>query len=293
MVNIELYKVFCSVAKQGSLTKASEELFISQPAVSQSIKQLEKQLGGKLFERTRNGMELTENGKSLYDAVKDALNALVLAEERFLQAENHTGSLKICASDTVFNYYLMPFVKAYHEKFPDVKLQLISGTSSETIERLKDKSADIGFINMPFSDPKIQLMGVAMTLHDGFFAGDKYFSVSENKIPLARIQDYPLLMLETPTVTAGAVIEFAKSQGVQLVPEIELGSLELATTSAVANMGVACIPKEFVSNELENGTLKELKTEPSLPARAIGIATLKNGDLSAEAKTFLQLIGNK
>ncbi len=293
MVNLELYKVFCAVAKQGSLTKASEELFISQPAVSQSIKQLERQLGGKLFERTRNGMELTENGKALYDAVKDALRALSSAEEKFTLAQSSTGSLKICASDTVFNYYLIPFIKAYHDKYPSVKLQLISCTSSETIEHLKNKTADIGFVNMPFSSDKIELLGIAMTLHDGFFAGDKYFSVCEDKMPLSRLQDYPLLMLETPTVTASAVIDFAKSQGVHLVPEVELGSLELAVASAVANMGVACVPKEFAQNELLAGKLKEIKTEPSLPARAIGVVALKGADISPDASNFLQIVGNK
>ena len=293
MVNLELYKVFCAVAKLGSLTKASEELFISQPAVSQSVKQLETQLGGKLFERTRNGMELTENGKSLYDAVKDALNALSSAEKKFALAETSSGSLKICASDTVFNYYLIPYIKAYHEKYPSVKLQLISCTSGETIERLKDKTADIGFVNMPFTSDKVELLSVAMTLHDGFFAGDKYFSICEDKIPLSHLQDYPLLMLETPTVTASAVIDFAKTQGVHLVPEIELGSLELATASAVANMGVACLPREFAQNELLQGKLKEIKTEPPLPARAIGIVMHKGDKLSAEASNFLQIINNK
>ncbi len=292
MVNLELYKVFCAVAKKGSLTKASEELFISQPAVSSAIKQLEKQLGGKLFTRTRNGMELTENGKAIYLSVKDALNTLRSVEEKFAKMVNKTGSLKICASDTVFNYFLLPFIKEYHKNYPSVKLQLISCTSTETLERLENGTADIGFINLPVQNDKVLLTGVAMTLHDGFFAGDKYFNLANEKIPLSNLQDYPLLMLEIPTVTARAVVDFALTQGVQLVPEIELGSLELATASAVNNMGIACIPKEFVKKEIEDGKLKEIVTEPPLPARAIGIALPKNG-ASDETSEFLKIIHAK
>lgn len=293
MVNLELYKVFCAVAGKGSLTKASEELFISQPAVSQAIKQLEKQLGGKLFNRTGKGMQLTENGKALYAQVKSALDTIKVAEDNFTADGAPLETLKICASDTVFNYCLMPAIKIYHERFPQVKLQLISCTSSETIERLKDGTADVGFINLPVYDDKISIIGVATTLHDGFFAGQKYKALSENKIALANLQEYPLLMLETPTVTASAVIDFALSCGVHLYPEIEFGSLELATASAVNDMGVACIPVEFVKNELSSGKLVEIKTEPQLPARAIGIAVKKDGNHSEEVEEFLKLINEK
>ena len=112
MINLELYRVFYIVAKNGSLTKAKEELFISQPAVSQAIKQLETQLGGKLFIRTSKGMELTGEGKVMYEYVKQACNLISIAEHKFSQMTGlEFGDVVIGASDTVSKFYLLKFVK--------------------------------------------------------------------------------------------------------------------------------------------------------------------------------------
>lgn len=97
MVNLELYRVFYAVARCGSLTKAAEELYISQPAVSQAVKQLENQLGGKLFIRTHRGMELSEpGGRQMFEAVEQALRILDGAEARY--AELKTPRRAFCAS---------------------------------------------------------------------------------------------------------------------------------------------------------------------------------------------------
>ncbi|MBO5286051.1 MAG: LysR family transcriptional regulator [Clostridia bacterium] len=291
MVNLDLYRVFYTVAKCGSLTKAAEELYISQPAVSQAIKQLETGLGGKLFNRTHKGMELSEGGKKIFSTVEEALNLLSTAEAVYTEYSNTaTGSLKICVSDTVCNAFLMPILKEYHTNYPNVKLQLINCTSSETVELLKNNKADVGFINLPAPDKDIKVLNVVMPLHDGFFCGEKFFGLTNEVLPLGKLQDYPLLMLESPTVTAKAVLNFASSQGVQLVPEIELGSLELMTELAVKNMGIACVPQEFVKKQVELGLLKEVVTEPSLPVRAIGMALPKSAEMTFAVKEFIKAV---
>ena len=136
MVNLELYRVFYTVAKCGSLTKAAEELYISQPAVSQAIKQLETQLGGKLFNRTHKGMELSETGgKQIFSTVEQALKLFDEAESKYAELKDTaTGIVRICASDTVATHFLLPYIKEYHAKYPNVNLILQNGTSSETIE---------------------------------------------------------------------------------------------------------------------------------------------------------------
>lgn len=294
MVNLDLYRVFYTVAKCGSLTKAAEELYISQPAVSQAIKQLENGLGGKLFNRTHKGMELSDGGKKIFSTVEEALNLLNSAETVYTEyANTATGSIKICASDTVCNSFLMPFLQDYHKKYPFVKLQLINCTSSETVELLKNNKADIGFINLPAPDKDIKVLNVVMQLHDGFFCGQKFFDLTNQVLPLGKLTDYPLLMLEAPTVTTKAVINFASSQGVQLVPEIELGSLELMSELAVKDMGIACVPKEFVQKQVEQGILKEIITEPTLPVRAIGIALPKSTEMNFVVKEFVKIVNGQ
>jgi DNA-binding transcriptional LysR family regulator len=293
MVNLELYKVFYTVAKCGSLTKAAEELYISQPAVSQAIKQLESQLGGQLFIRTHKGMELSETGgKQIFKTIEHALSLFEEAEHKFAELKDTaTGVLRICASDTVCTHFLLPYIKKYHEKYPDVNLVLINGTSRETVEMLKTDKADLGFVNLPIDDSDVNLCNVIMQVHDIFVANEKFSELTKEKVDLKRLQDYPLLMLELSTATRRAIVAFAHSQGIHLHPEVELASLELMTELAKNGMGIACIPREFCTHELETGILKEIKTEPTLPTRAIGLALPKSDKMTFAVKEFIKILG--
>lgn len=296
MVNLELYRVFYTVAKCGSLTKAAEELYISQPAVSQAIKQLEIQLGGKLFNRTHKGMELSETGgKQIFDKVERALKLFDEAESTYAELKDTaTGIVRICASDTVSTHFLLPFIKEYHEKYPNVNLILQNGTSSETIDLLKGNKGDIGFVNLPIDDSDINLSNTVMQLHDTFVCSQKFKELTDGIIDLKRLQDYPLLMLELSTATRQAIVGFAHSQGIHLHPEIELASLELMVELAKNGIGIACIPREFVAHELdEEKSLIEIKTNPVLPTRAIGLALPKDKTLTFAVKEFIKLIKSK
>ena len=293
MVNLELYRVFYTVAKCGSLTKAAEELYISQPAVSQAIKQLESQLGGKLFNRTHKGMELSDTGgKQIFSTVEQALKLFDEAESKYAELKDTaTGIVRICASDTVATHFLIPYIKEYHKTYPDVNLILQNGTSSETIELLKSNKGDIGFVNLPIDDSDINLSNTVMQLHDTFVASEQFSELFDGVIDLKRLQDYPLLMLELSTATRQAIVSFAHSQGVHLHPEIELASLELMCMLAKNGIGIACIPREFVLHELnEEKSLIEIKTNPILPTRAIGLALPKDKNLTFAVKEFIKLL---
>ena len=295
MVNLDLYRVFYAVAKCGSLTKAAEELYISQPAVSQAIKQLETQLGGTLFNRTHKGVELSETGgKQILPIADKALKLFDEAEAKYAELKDTaTGVVRICASDTVSTHFLIPYIKEYHDKFPEVNIALLHGTSSETIETLKNQKGDIGFVNLPIDDSEINLMNAVMQLHDVFVANDAFSELFDGVVDLKSLQDYPLLMLEASTATQQAITAFTGSQGVHLHPEIEPASLELMTELAKNGIGIACIPREFVSRELSEGSLKEIKTDPVLPARALALALPKNENPTFAVREFIKLIVNK
>ena len=296
MVNLELYRVFYTVAKCGSLTKAAEELYISQPAVSQAIKQLETQLGGKLFNRTHKGMELSETGgKQIFSTVEQALKLFDDAESKYAELKDTaTGIVKICAADTVSKHFLLPVIKKYHEKYPNVNLILQNCTSNETIEMLKNNKGDIGFVNLPIDDSEINLSNAIMQLHDTFVCNSNFSELTEGVIDLKRLQDYPLLMLELSTATRQAIVSFAHSQGVHLHPEIELASLELMCELAKNGIGIACIPREYVRHELyEEKSLIEIKTNPQLPTRAVGLALPKNENMTFAVKEFIRMVNEQ
>ena len=295
MVNLELYRVFYTVAKCGSLTKAAEELYISQPAVSQAIKQLENQLGGPLFNRTHKGMELTDTGgKQIFAHVEQALKLFEQAERKYSELKDTaTGIVRICASDTLLAKFLLPYIKKYHEKYPDVNLILLHCNSAQTIELLKSKKGDIGFVNLPIDDSEINLLNNVMQLHDTFVANEKFGELFDKQIDLKRLQDYPLLMLDLSTATRQAIVSYAHSQGIHLHPEIEFGSLELMAELAKIGMGIACVPREFVKRELAEGSLKEISTTPTLPTRAIGMAIPKSDNMTFAVREFINMIMDK
>ncbi len=292
MVNLELFRVFYAVAKCGSITKAADELFISQPAVSQAIKQLETQLGGKLFNRVSRGMELTENGgKQVFEYVSKAIELLEKAEGKFSELnETAVGSLRISAPDTIITHILMNYIIKFHEEFPNVNVSFLNSTSRETIESVKSGKADIGFINLPIKDVDVVFTGQMCELHDVFVASDNFKELKNKKLTLKGLSNYPLLMLEQNTSTRQEFISFTNTLGVDLTPEFELSSLELCVEMAKSGLGIACVSREFVKKELENGTLFELDVEPALPVRGIGVILNKDKELTYALNKFLKLL---
>ena len=290
MVNLDLYQVFYKVAKSGSLTKAAEELYISQPAVSRSIKQLETQLGVTLFTRTHRGMDLSaQGGKVIFNEVEQALRLLEEAEKRIEEMKTSaTGTIRIGASDTIFEYFLADKIVAFHEKFPAVKIELMANLTPDTIEKLKADKCDIAFVNLPIEpDSELQLFGNCKRLNDIFIVGSKYAELTDNPLSLSALKKYPLIFMEENTIARKSLTGFLSSIGVELQPSIEVGSWELMKKLVAQGMGVGVIPKEYVKKELEEGQLFQLQTDIPLPMRSIGMLLRKNSSISYALHSFI------
>ena len=291
MVNLELYRVFYTVAKCGSLTRAAEELYISQPAVSQSIKQLETQLGVCLFNRTRRGMELSaQGGKVIFAEVERALALLKEAENRLAEVQaSATGTIRIGASDTIFEYFLADKIVDFHEKFPAVKIELMADFTPDTIEKLKANRCDVAFVNLPIEvDPELELEGNCMRLNDIFIASDKFQELSAGVISLSKLKKYPLIMMDKNTVARHALDAFMGRMGVELTAAIEVGSWDLMKRLVEKGMGIGVIPREYATAKLEEGTLFEVRTDPVLPVRSVGMLLPKNQPVSYALHSFIE-----
>lgn len=292
MVNLELYRVFYTVAKCGSLTKAAEELYISQPAVSQAIKQLETQLGTPLFNRMHKGMELTaQGGELIFADVERALQLLGGVEDKLSALRNSaTGTLRIGASETIFQYCLADKLVEYHKLYPQVKFELLSDVSPRTIEQLKTDRCDIGFLNLPIEeDEGITLTESIMLLNDVFIAGEAFSFLKGKKLSVWELSQYPLLLMEERTVSRSAVNHYAESLGVKLSPAIEVDSWGFMKQLVVDGMGIGCIPREYAKNKTAQGLLFELDVQPALPSRSVGMALPKNANMSYALRAFVNL----
>lgn len=290
MVNLELYRVFYTVAKCGSLTKAAEELYISQPAVSQSIKQLENQLGIILFNRTHRGMELSaQGGKLIFAEVERALRLFNDAENRIAQTKaSATGTLRIGASDTIFEYFLADKIVAFNERFPEIKIELMADFTPDTIGKLKADKCDVAFVNLPISiDPELYLHDNCMRLNDIFIVGKKYGELANAPVSFSEMKKYPLILMDKNTVARRALDNFLGAMGVDLKPSIEVGSWELMKRLVIKGMGVGVIPREYTARCLADGSLFEVRTDPALPARSVGMLLPKNKSVSYALHCFI------
>lgn len=293
MVNLELYRVFYTVAKCGSLTKAADELFISQPAVSQAIKQLETQLGTNLFNRNHRGMELSaQGGEQIFSLVEEALSKIEDAENLLGDLkQTASGTIRIGASDTIFEYCLADKIVEFHELYPAVKFELISNVTPVTLEQLKTNKCDIAFLNLPVNDdPDLIIKGNVMHLNDIFIASDKFSELKGKTLPIGKLLEYPLVMLDENTISRRAISNFFRSLGFNLKPAIEVGGWDMMKRLTARGMGIGCIPREYVMRALnERKEVFEIQTDISLPVRAVGMALPKNMPVSFALRKFMAL----
>ncbi|MDD6175868.1 MAG: LysR family transcriptional regulator [Firmicutes bacterium] len=289
-VNMELYRVFLTVGKCRSLSQAARILKISQPAVSQAIRQLENGLGCRLFIRTTKGVDLTGEGSTLMGYIEQAVGLVNTAEAKLASLKDLTsGELRIGASDTLCDYYLLPYLKRFHALYPEIHLQVTNRTSNETLVLLKSGKVDISFVNLPIADPQVSIRP-CMAVQDTFVAGEKYAALRGREVSWQELARLPLILLEPASNSRRHLDQTAAQNGVTLKPSIELGAHSLLVKFAAIGLGVACVTKEFAGDLIVQGNLFELSLTPPIPQRGVGLATLQGLPLSFAAARFAELV---
>ncbi|MPM11223.1 HTH-type transcriptional regulator HdfR [bioreactor metagenome] len=293
IAKLDLYKVFCQVSKSKSFSKASKELYMTQPAVSQAVMQLERELDIRLFNRTPKGVTLTNEGKLLFEYVNSAINLISSGEEKILESKDLTvGELKIGVGDTISKYFLLSYLEVFHNKYPNLKFKIINGTTSELCDLIKSGEIDIAICNLPINDSSLEVKPCGK-VKDIFVCGEKYKDLTNKKIPLEEMVKYPLIFLEPSSNSRKYVEKFMLSKGVKISPEFELGSFDLLLEFAKINLGIACVVKEFSKEYLEKGLLYEVKILEEIPSRSIGVCYLKKVPLSLASTKFVEILESK
>lgn len=286
--SLELYRIFACVARTGSFTAAANELYITQPAVSQAMRKLENALTTTLFVRSGKGLTLTHEGETLYGYVSSALTMLEAGERRMHGLGNLTeGELRIGASDTVSKWYLLPVISRFHEMYPKISLSVTNRTSSETLELLSDGQIDIGFVNMPITAKQVAFE-ICTDVHDVFIAGKAFEHLRGKTLSPQELCGYPLIMLERAANSRRWVDRHFTANRAPLVAQIELGAHDLLPDYAGIGLGIACVIEEFVDLK-KNDELFVVQLEPPVPTRSIGACYRENIELSAAARRFIDL----
>ena len=287
---IDLYRIFLVVSKSKSFSRAAEQLFMTRPAVSQSIAKLEQELNTSLFYRTPKGVTLTNEGKVLHDYVNQALGILDAGEHKMLEFKNlKTGTLRIGVGDTISRFFLLPFLESFHTNYPGIRLKVMNGTTKENMAFIKAGEADVGICNLPVEDDMLDVKP-CKKIQDIFVCGHKYVNLTKKPIQLSLLMKMPLIFLEKKANSRNYVEAFFKENGYDLSPEFELGSHDLLLQFAKINLGIACVTKEFAQQEISRSELFEIPLATPIPSRYIGIVTLKTVPISHAAKKFMKLI---
>ena len=289
--NLEAYKVFYYVAKCGSVTKAAGELSISQPAVSQAIKQLENTLDAALFHRAAKGVRLTSEGELLYSYVAKGYEQIEMGVKKVHQMQNmELGEVRIGASDMTLQFYLLPYLETFHERYPNIKVMVSNAPTPETIESLYEGKIDFGVVSMPFdARPEVESFEVKK-IRNTFVAGNKFWTLKGKRMEYRELEHLPCIFLEKDTSTRKFMDRFLEQRGIILEPEFELATSDMIVQFAIRNMGIGCVMEEFAKEKIESGELFELAFREMMPEREICVVTDKKVPISPAGERFLEVL---
>ena len=288
-INYELYKVFYYVASTLSFSEASKQLFISQSAVSQSIKALEKKLDQTLFIRSTKKVRLTTEGEILLRHIEPAISLIKRGESQLLDVGARGGQLHIGASDTICRYFLVPYLKQFHKKFPNVPIKVTNATSLSCVDLLEQGKVDLIVTNFPNAKLTHSYMQkTVFNFHDVFIVNPAHFTFKQQPVSLEELNQYPILMLDRKSTTSEFLHNLFLQHQLELLPEIELSSNDLLIDLAKIGLGVAFIPDYCLTRESRD--LIILKTKEPMPVRHLVASINPNLPTSSATEEFLKLL---
>ena len=290
-VNLEYYKIFYYVATELSITGAAKKLNISQPAVSQAVKQLEQGLGIELFTRRAKGVSLTHAGTLLYSYVRDGYETILSGERQLAKMMNlESGEVRIGASDMTLQFYLLPHLEKFHQLYPEIKVTVTNAPTPQTIDHLQQGRIDFGVVTKPLNVDSHFDVFCVRSVQDVFVAGDKFRYLDGRILEYRELEQLPLICLEGNTSTRSYVDDFLVQRKVQVRPEFELATSDMIIQFAIRNLGIGCVVKDFAGDQLSDGALFELKFKESIPERDMCLIFDNRSTMSVAAAKLKELL---
>lgn len=291
-INYESYKIFYTVALYGSISKAAEALYISQPAITKAIKKLENELEITLFNRSPKGVTLTENGKVFFEFVKNGIESFVNGEHKLTSLKNlETGTIKIGASTTVTKYFLLPFIEKFHKLYPKIDISITNHLTTTLVSMLKKGSLDVLIVNLPMENDNELKVTRCKELHDCFAGNKLYKQEITKKISLKDLtNNYPIITQKEPSNTRTFLNQLMNKYEINFHPKFDIVSYSLVKDFAKIGMGISYITKEFAKEELESEQLYEIPIKEKIPERGLGIVVPKNTISSFATQRFIDII---
>ncbi len=289
IVNLELYRIFYKVAKYKHMSKAANELFISQPAVSQAIKKLESQLGGTLFLRSNKGLELTKEGEMLYSYISGVIDLINNAENEFSNfKELKAGEIKIGVSTTLTKLVLSKSLKEFAEYYPNINIIIVNDLTSNLILDLQKGKLDFIIFNEGDSiETSIKIISLRK-IHHTFLYNKNKFNF-DKPLSFKELNNYPLILQKKESNSRKYLDLLMISNKINLIPKIEVVSQELVNELTEIGLGIGFSIKEMISLD-KYQSLKELETIPKIKETTVNLAISKTILPTFASKKFIEYL---
>ena len=286
--NLSLYHIFYTVSRTGNISTAAKELYISQPAISRAIKKLESNLDTTLFKRSSRGVTLTPDGQILYEKAKGAFDLLSEGEDSILHNRSREiPRLRIGASTTLCKYVLMPRLKDFIAANPQIRITISCQSTYQTLKLLEEDKIDIGLIGRPQKLSGYEFLPL-LQIQDTFVTTKQYLENQHRLFPLEPLSHTATFMLlDEQNITRQSVNIMLHDHQLQLGHILEVSSMDLLIQFAQVGLGIACVIKEFVQKELDEGALVEVPLGLIFPSREIGFVC-RSGAKAQELVTSSQ-----
>lgn len=288
-INYNLYKIFCTVANSKSYKEASEKLDFTPANISMQIKNLEKQLDVKLFNRENDGVKLTEEGKQLYELINKSISSFDFAE-KVIKGQNDlaNGTINIGCQSHLTNYYLMEYIKKTKDDYPNLNVGLTCGAvSNEMFEMLKNHKLDFVITDVIPTETDEFVIEELKKVNNIFVAKEplKIENVKE-------LEDLRYILNFDYTITTKNLMKVLKEYNVKIKPNMKCDTTEIRVEAVMNGLGIAYVMKEAVKKQLENGELYEVEVPIKLPELSINLVYIKDMLTQVDKKFIKKYLKN-
>lgn len=288
-MDINQLEVLVAVAQEKSFSRAADALNRTQPAVSQAIQRLEKEIGEKLFDRSSKDGTLTAAGDVLLEYAKQMLNLRETARAAVRELRNlQKGKVTLSANEhTVF--YLLPVIAEFRRRYPLVKVEVKRGVASRTPIEVMAREVELGVISFKPNDESVKSLPV-FTDELALIISPKHRLANRESVSVKDLGGECFIAHNAPSPYRQKVIETFEKHRTPLNIAVELPALEAIKHLVKLNVGVALVPKLTAEAEIKTGELKGLEVAEMKLERRLHIIYRRNSVLSQAARGFLELV---
>ncbi len=290
-INYDHYRIFYYVAKYQGFTQAANVLGSNQPNLTRTIRNLEAELGCKLFIRSNHGAQLTPEGKKLYGYISMAFEYIRAGEAELAANQSlQSGIVSIAASEIALHCCLLPVLKEYRRKYPGVRIRVFNNSSFQAIEALKKGLADFAVVTMPKNLPKTLRCYRIVEIQDVPIAGMDFVFLREKTMTLEELAQYPLVGLDSHTTTFDFYSHLFSRHGLKFLPDIETATANQILPMVKSNLGIGFVPESFAQDDIMSGSVFKVSMETPIPKRSVCLLKKENQPLSIAARELEHMI---